>query len=145
MTVQWNGLRILSQVKSAVGESEKVSAKRIEKEAKRLCPVGDWESAAKSGQKSWKTRKPGRLRDAITAAKSKFKDGGWIVYVPAQGSDTYYVRWVELGAPARSKEQWKTSGHAHPVPRQPFLRPAFHNEAKNFKRRLKTKIYKKLI
>ena len=132
MTVEWHGVKILRQAEKVVETNEKKSAKRIEKEAKRLCPVGEFERAAKSGDKAWKSRKPGKLRDAIKADKSKFEEGGWIVYVPAQGSDTYYVRWVELGAPARNKEQWRTSGHAYPVPRQPFLRPALEREKKKY-------------
>jgi hypothetical protein len=132
MTVEWHGERILRQAERIVETNEAKAARRIEKEAKRLCPVGDFERAARPGQKAWKSRKPGKLKNAIKSAQSKFKDGGWIVYVPGQGSETYYVRWVELGAPARSDEQWKDAGHAHPVPRQPFLRPALEREKKKY-------------
>ena len=136
VTVEWHGLRILNQVREVCSESEEDVAKRVAKIAKKKCPYGKFERAAKPGQVFWKQRRPGLLRDSIKYEPSKFKDGGWVVFVPGQGSGTYYVRWVELGAPARSHEQWKTMGHAHPVPRQPFLRPAAEEEKKNFRKRL---------
>ena len=136
VTVEWHGIKILNQVREVCTESEEAVAKRIAKIAKKKCPVGDFERAARPGQEFWKTRRPGLLRDSIQYKKSKYRDGGWIVFVPGQGSGTYYVRWVELGAPERSHEQWKTSGHAYPVPRQPFLRPAAEEEKRHFRKRL---------
>jgi HK97 gp10 family phage protein len=136
--IEWNDKEIITEITSKTEKLTEKAAKIVEAEAKRLCPVGDWEKGiAKTGKyagRSWTARRPGKLRDAITAAKSKFKDGGWIVYVPAQGSDTYYVRWVELGAPARSHEQWRSAGHKYPVPRQPFLRPALKKSKVKIKR-----------
>ncbi len=144
--IEWHGAKILRQARSATQSSEKQSARRIEKEAKRLCPKGSLKRGVKPGQKSWKGRKPGKLRDAIRAKPSKFKDGGWIVYVPGQGSDTYYVRWVELGAPARSDQQWQDDkGHIYPVPRQPFLRPALEHEKRKFLWGVKRELFRRWI
>jgi hypothetical protein len=136
MTVVWNGLAVLREVVEICTASEKDTALRIAENARKKCPKGEFERAAKSGQAFWKVRYPGMLRDSIKVAPSKYKNGGWIVYVPGQGSATYYVRWVELGAPARSKEQWQAGGHAYPVPRQPFMRPASEEEKKRFRKRL---------
>lgn len=128
-------------MENAVEDSSQETAKRIEKEAKRNCPVlpQDKQRAAKG--KSWTGRTSGKLRDAIKAAPSKYDDKNWIVFVPGQGSDTYYARWVELGAPARKTEQWHTAGHEYPVPRQPFLRPALMKEKAKFKSRLRQTIF----
>ena len=145
MTVEWYGAKIFREAEKVVETNEAKAARRIEKEAKRLCPVGDFERAAKPGDKAWKSRRPGKLKEAITAKESKFKDGGWIVYVPAQGSDTYYVRWVELGAPKRERQQWQTAGHAYPVPRQPFLRPALEKERKKYFLGVKTDLFRRWV
>ena len=120
----WRGEEVFQSMENDTGAAEKDLAELIYKYAKQMCPVGEFERAAKTGQASWKTRRPGTLRNAITVAPSKWKGKGWVVYVPAQDSDTYYVRWVELGARKRSHQEWKTAGHAFPVPRQPFMRPA---------------------
>ena len=141
MTVQWNGLRILAQVKSAIGESEETTAKNVEAEAKRLCPV-------LKGEREGRTA--GLMRDAIKAEKASNvpgikKEKGWVVYVPAGNSPTFYSRWVELGTKARVDETWRTPGHAYSVPRQPFLRPALEKKRKAFWWRLKANVNKKLI
>jgi len=141
MTVEWRGAKILAQVQSAIWESEKTTAENVESEAKRLCPVL---KDAHAG------RTPGLMRDAIKAAKADSvpsikKESGWVVYVPAGNSPTFYSRWVELGTRKRVDETWRTSGHTHKVPRQPFLRPALERKRKAFWWRVKSNINKKLI
>jgi HK97 gp10 family phage protein len=104
--------------KESAKETKK-SAGVIANEAKRLCPVG---RVSKPAQRtaykrmgavgaSWTERKPGSLKNSIRVRKSKFEDGGHIVLVG--NVDSYYWRWVELGAPAKNNYQ-----------RQPFMRPA---------------------
>jgi HK97 gp10 family phage protein len=141
MTVEWHGRKILARVKSATWESEETTAKKVEAEAKRLCPV-------LKGEKQGRTA--GLMRDAIKAEKANNVPGvnrkyGWVVWVPAGNSPTFYSRWVELGTKKRVDETWQTAGHAHPVPRQPFLRPALEKERKAFWWRLKSNVNKKLI
>lgn len=139
--IEWHGTRILARVKSAVWESEKTTAENVEAEAKRLCPV-------LQGEKEGRTA--GLMRDAIKAARADSvpaikKESGWVVYVPAGNSPTFYSRWVELGTKKRVNETWRTPGHTHKVPRQPFLRPALERKRKAFWWRIKANINKKLI
>ena len=126
MKLDWHGDKISEALRKDLDNITESYAQKIEAEAKRLCPVGKWERGTKG--KTWKARRPGQLRDSIKAKKSKFK--GHIVSVPGQGSDVYYSRWVELGAPARSWEEWQSLGHDYPVPKQPFLKPAFNKYKK---------------
>lgn len=112
---------VIAKVDKAVNFASKKGAELVNVEAKRRCPVGDYERAS-AHIGDWKQRKKGSLRKSIKIKKSKYKNGGYLV--TAGGYNTYYAVWVELGAPARSSEQWKKAGHSFPVPRQPFLRPA---------------------
>ena len=123
MRVDWDSRTVISKVDKAVKAASKKGADLVALDAKHNCPVGEFEKSSKGGfALDWKQRKPGTLRDSIKVQKSRFKGGGYIV--KAGGYMAYYAQWVELGAPARSAEQWRTAGHAYPVPRQPFLRPA---------------------
>ena len=142
--MDWHGEKIGRLIDKDADTAERDIAKIAYNEARKLVPVGEWERAAKSGQKWWMSRKPGTLKEAITLAPSKYKDGGWVVYVPGQGSATYYVRWVELGAPSRSDEQWRATGHKYPVPRQPFLRPALVKAKRSWKQIYKQQLKKHL-
>ena len=126
MTVEWHGTRIFKEVEDAVLGNEKSSAERIFRDAKRNCPVGEWERSVsggpKHGGKSWTARKPGTLKKSIELHKSKFKDGGYIV--GAGNFDVFYASFVELGIPA------------HGIPKKSFLRGALKKEKGRFWRNL---------
>lgn len=136
--LEWHGLKIIKQSERILETKEKEAAERIFKDAKANAPVGTVVRSTPMYGKSWQSRYPGRLRGAIQKKKSRYEGGGYIIYVPGQGSNTYYVRWVELGAPARRRERWKEAGHRNPVPRQPFLRPALYKEKNRWVRSIKT-------
>lgn len=118
MRLEWNDKEVIMEVNKALEKAAKRGAEITASQARQRCPVGSFERDAKS----WKRRSPGSLRDSIGVVKSRYKNGGYLVV--AGDFYTYYAKWVELGAPARSGEKWKTAGHAYPVPRQPFMRPA---------------------
>ena len=127
--VEWYQERYTRKVRTALEDLSKETADKIADTMKRLVPVGDWERKPGAG---WKERKPGTLRDSIRVSRSKYRGGGYVVV--AGGYNAYYAKWVELGAPARSHEQWRAVGHAYPVPRQPFMRPALRKHSPGFVR-----------
>ena len=140
--ILWYADEISSSSKKVFADAARKMAGRVYDDARRMCPVGEFERSAGGARKpkfwkSWKDRTPGKLRDSISIARSRLYPTSWIVFVPAQGSDTYYSRWVELGAPKRSHQQWRSIGHSHPVPRQPFLRPALEMNEAAFEKELK--------
>lgn len=131
--MEWHDDEILRDVDELVSGVVKEVAEAIAVDAKRRCPVGEferdatWSRPGRSGARiqnaSWAARRPGTLRDSIKAVKSKFQNGGWIVQ--AGSWDAFYASFVELGLKTRKK-----------YPRQPYLRPALERNGRTFKSKL---------
>ena len=122
--VKWYGKELITRLRPLIAQLEKESAHIIERDAKRKCPV--WRGEERKlmpGDKTWKARKRGALRDSIRAVRSKYRKGGWIV--SAGNYDVFYAAFVELGTPGRG------------IPRDPFLRRPLNWEKRNFRKKVK--------
>lgn len=87
---------LLSEIKRESDKTCKKAAHIYMRAAKAACPVGKVErQIAAAAGKSWGIRRPGNLRESIRVAKSRYKDGGWLVLIG--GYDTYYWSFVEWG------------------------------------------------
>ena len=129
--IEWHADAVLNDAKSIVENLEKTTAKEIAAEAKARCPV--WEGEERKigrGDKTWKARKRGALRDSIRAEPSKYRDGGWLVL--AGNYDVFYASFVELG----TKSWWaRRDGKEYPrrpLPEDPFLRNPLAKRSKQF-------------
>ena len=125
---EWEKIeKTLGWVNKETGPLLKAAAERVAVDARNNVPKGTISHGAyKIGYKSkrtgrrkrsvgasWTARKAGSLQESIRVGKSKFVRGGYLVYVGgiANGIDTYYWKFVELGAPK------KKGGN----PRKPFI------------------------
>lgn len=93
--IQWYGKEVLQEIAAMTAAEEKAAAQRVLKRARRKVPIGTKIQASPYGGKAHQSRYPGRLRSTLRLARSKFKDGGWLVFA---GNDlAYYARFVEYG------------------------------------------------
>lgn len=95
--LDWQGAKVKRKVDMSMQRWAKRSAMMVANEARRNTPVGRVFRSAGAGQKQWQARTPGSARRSIKVKKSRFKNGGYLVY--AGGYQTYYYRFLELGAP----------------------------------------------
>lgn len=102
MKTRWFPEKFLKEVDRVIGRNLQEVAEKVEADAKFLCPVDS-----------------GDLKKSIKSYKSKYEDGGYIVW--AGGGDEYYASFVELGT-------WK-------MDKKPFLNPAL-DKNKSFMRRV---------
>ncbi len=93
--VEWIGDQVLATISDMTDEEEKAAAERVKKRALRYVPVGTRIVATPFRGKAAQSRYPGRLKSTIRIEKSKFKDGGYLVWA---GSDlAFYAPFVEFG------------------------------------------------
>ena len=92
-------------VKDFINENAEEIANQVESRAKSSAAFSD---------------KTGNLRSAISARKSRYEDGGWIV-----GAWAPHAWLVEFG---HDLIDWRTGKKIGEVPAHPFLRPALDAE-----------------
>lgn len=109
--VKWYAGRILKEMGSVVAVEEKDASLRIANRLKKKVPVGGRRKTSYARGKDWQTRRPGRLRSSIRQAKSKFKDGGYIVLVG--GRLPYYAYWVERGTIFTWRQKYGRKGEQY--------------------------------
>ena len=125
--IQWYGNEVLAEIAAMTADEEKAAAERVLKRARKKVPVGKKIVATPFGGKAYQSRYPGRLRASLRIERSKFKDGGWLVYA---GSElAYYARFVEYGTIfMRMRKGYK------------YMRGALALEKAYFTRRLRKKL-----
>ena len=101
---QWYGNEYLTQVKFAVDESAFDAAEDLADEIRKNTPRLKDERRQRGPRRrgkyvgqSWTRIEKGLLAKAVKVERSKYRGGGAAVVVGDR--DTYYWRWVELGAP----------------------------------------------
>ena len=119
--VEWYGNQILREISAISENEEKQSAERVMKRALRYVPVGKTVRAIPFRGKSYQSRYPGRLKSTIRIEKSKFKDGGYLVWM---GSDlAYYSRFIEYGTIFMKKRKgYKVLKRASNLEKSYFIR-----------------------
>ena len=139
--INWYDKEVMANAKDLVRKLNKASARRVKAGAKRRCPV--WKGEERKitgGDKSYKARKRGALRDSIEMYPSKFNDVGYIVM--AGSYDVFYASFVELGtkswwAKGRDKRYKVHEWMRRPLPEDPFLRNPLERERRLYNRRIK--------
>ena len=125
--IEWYGKEVLREIAAMTSAEEKAAAARVLKRARKKVPVGTKIQASPFRGKAHKSRYPGRLRSTLRLARSKFKDGGWLVFA---GSDlAYYARFVEYGTVFMTRRK----GYK-------YLRGALSQEKSYFTRQLRKKL-----
>lgn len=109
--VKWYAGAILKEMNAVVASEEKDASARILQRLKKKIPVGRITKKTYTHGKQWQTRRPGRLRSSARVAKSKFKDGGYIVLVG--GRLPYYAYWVERGTIFTYKQKFGRKGEQY--------------------------------
>jgi len=109
--VKWYAGAILKEMGAVIAVEEKDAANRIRQRLYKKVPVGTQTKKKYSHGKQWQTRRPGRLRSSIRMAKSKFRDGGYIVLVG--GRLPYYAYWVEKGTIFTWKQRYGRKGEQY--------------------------------
>lgn len=104
--VKWHAGAILKEMGAVVAAEEKDAAQRIMQRMRKKVPVGSRTRAATG--KAYTSRSPGRLRRSIRKAKSKFKRGGYLVFVG--GEIPYYAYWVERGTIFTFRQKYGRKG-----------------------------------
>ena len=106
--IEWYDKEVLNAAKIALGNVSKEVAENVMKDAKRILK-----------QKAKTTTETGLL-DQFDVRKSKFKDGGWLVYCQGPGNwrEPYHASFIERGAPNKKGERHGV------VEAKPFMRPA---------------------
>jgi hypothetical protein len=114
--MKWYGDELLREINTGKEHAEKEVAERVYRRVLSQTPVGKYgmsfktQLLVKSGKikterlKNWR-RFPGALRSSIQKLKSKFQDGGYIVY--AGDKRAWYANIVEWGTTTRRQ---KTTG-----------------------------------
>jgi len=138
--IEWYDRQLMAELKPLFDKMEKAAARRVAAGARRRCPVWDGEERQiTAGDKTWKARKRGALRDSIRVSPSKYKDGGYLVI--AGNYDVFYASFVELG----TKSWWARGYHKRykkkewmrrPIPEDPFLRNPLEREKRLFWKRV---------
>ena len=108
MNFEWHDKEVLNAAKIVLGNVSKEVAENVMNDAKRILK-----------QKAKTTTETGLL-DQFDVRKSKFKDGGWLVYCQGPGNwhEPYHASFMERGAP---NKEGKRHGA---VEAKPFMRPA---------------------
>ena len=144
--IKWYDRELLRELSPLLEKMEAAAARRIAAAARRRCPVWDGEERQIGpADKSWKARKRGALRDSIRVSKSKYNEGGYLVF--AGNYDVFYASFVELGT-----KSWWAKGYTRktkhgdqevgeymrrPLPEDPFLRKPLERERKMFWQRVR--------
>lgn len=125
--IEDNTGKVLSELRKSGDRALEIIGLKIEKYAKKLCPVGTVESTGKKGYRG------GTLRNSITHVVENS--------VLTVGSNVEYAPYVELGTgpyfdPPPEWEKFDTEkgsgvGHGYVHPR-PYLRPAILNHVEEF-------------
>jgi hypothetical protein len=109
--VKWYAGAILKEMGAAVQFEEKAAAQRIHQRLRKKIPVGTKRRRHHAVGADWQTRRPGRLRDSARVGKSKFKDGGYLVFVG--GRVPYYAYWVERGTIFTYRQKFGRKGEQY--------------------------------
>ena len=109
--VKWYAGAILKEMGAVIATEEKAAATRILQRLKKKIPVGRRTKSTYTHGKHWQTRRPGRLRSSARMAKSKFKEGGYIVLVG--GRLPYYAYWVERGTIFTYRQKFGRKGEQY--------------------------------
>lgn len=109
--VEWHANKILRELESLTTIEEKAATQRIMHRLQKRVPVGTRRIRHHATGQDWRTRRPGRLRASIRKYKSKFKDGGYVVFVG--GRLTYYAYWVERGTIFTYKQKFGRKGEQY--------------------------------
>ena len=125
--IKWYGKEILSEIAAMTEAEEKAAAERVLKRARKKVPVGRRVISSTWIGKEWQSRRPGRLRESLRIERSKFPNGGWLVFAGSQLA--YYARWVEYGTVFMRKRK----GYR-------FLKGALTLEKAYFTRQLRKKL-----
>ena len=133
--VEWFGNQVLTKMRQVADFNEAEVANRVYREARRRCPIGKRKRYVSATEPSWKSSKPGRLKNSIKVYKSKYKDGGYIVI--AGNYDAFYARFVELGTPGLIMKREGKAYLRTPIPAKRFLRGPLEGERKVFRKKLK--------
>lgn len=120
--IDWNEGNVIDAIDNATDRVMAEGAELVAETARRLVPV-----------------KSGRLKRSIRVARSKYKNGGYIILVGKQvDKKAYYAPFVELGTPgtvrrvggartvrtAAGRRRRRGRARRTPTAAKPFLRPA---------------------
>lgn len=121
--IKWHAARVLKEMDTMVAVEEKDAARRIMLRVLKKVPVrqkryghsrGLWNFSNYRHGKSWKTRAPGRLKRSVRMAKSKYKDGGYLVLAGRYGGSLpYYAYWVEYGTIFTFRQRYGRKGEQY--------------------------------
>ena len=125
--VEWYSKEVLSAIAAMTEAEEKEAAQRVLIRARRKVPVGTKIVATPFKGKAHQSRYPGRLKESLRTTRSKFKEGGWLVW--AGNELAYYARFVEYGTVFMKRR----TGYK-------YLRGALNLERSYFIRRLRKQL-----
>jgi hypothetical protein len=111
---RWNSFP--AQVQAAVESQLKIEVENMVTAIKRAAPVSDFE------------KRPGELRDSITAYPAQGRPGAWRIIVKAQDSKgRYYGSYVEFG---------HNTPDGTRVPADPFFWPTYRARKRGLRARI---------
>lgn len=143
--VEWNSKAIIDLMRQITVEQEQSSAKRVWAEAIRNVPIGKYgryrypkrrvpliRRGKQKGhgvvKKDWQIKRAGTLMKSIKRFKSKFREGGTLVWTGNERI-AYYAHFVEFGTVFMDRRR----GYR-------FLRGALNKERNRFFRELQAKV-----
>jgi len=124
MTVEWFGDDVIRETNRVMARVEKEIAEDVMNDAIKILKKN---AESTSGKKKSYGTSPGGLTDQFHIAKSKFKNGGYLVWCqgPGHWHPPYHASFIELGT-------HKTRNMAA----QPFMRPAARKNRRSAKRKM---------
>ena len=125
--IKWHANEVLAEISGMTKAEEKAAAERVLKRARKKVPVGRRVVVTPFHGKRYQSRYPGRLKASLRVAKSKFPDGGYVVF--AGNKLAYYARFVEYGTVFMTRRKGFK-----------YLRGALNLEKSYFTRQLKKKL-----
>ena len=132
MTVEWFGEKILEQVNSVAAKVSKEIAEDVMKDAKAIL------------KRTATTTTERGLLSQFYVAKSKFKNGGYLVYCqgPKKWYKPYHASFLEMGSwvfPYGNKKRRKVY-----LPPKPFMRPAANKNRRKAAKQYKDALLREL-
>jgi hypothetical protein len=132
----------MKEVGRVTEKDQQESSQRVYRDVLKFTPTGSYRRSYRKEYKNalgktvrmkgWQQRLSGRLRSTIRRLRSKYKDGGWIVYGGSWLA--YYARIVEYGTSMRrQKTTGRFTGKAKAAR---YMRKALSLERARFKRRV---------
>ncbi len=126
--VEWNSKAVMQALKEMTEFEEERAAKRVWAWAIKNVPIGKITRIPKGNAKEWAKRIPGTLLKSIKIFKSRFKEGGQLVWA-GNTFLVYYAHFVEFGTVFMTKRRGER-----------FMRKAILRERRNFYKQLENNL-----